>query len=110
MLPELLPDTVVAVETYGDDTAAEAALYPQEEAVVARAVAKRRREFAAVRVDERGEGDVGAVPRGLVEGDHQLQRRERGPERRHAVREGALDVVVGVAPVRHEHGGAGVVQ
>ncbi|WP_405649995.1 4'-phosphopantetheinyl transferase [Streptomyces sp. NBC_00019] len=47
MIEELLPDTVVAVETYGDDETTP--LYPEEAAVVARAVDKRRREFAAVR-------------------------------------------------------------
>ena len=70
MLPELLPDTVVAVETYGDDTAAEAALYPQEEAVVARAVAKRRREFAAVRAcARRAMEKLGVPPQPVLPGE-----------------------------------------
>ncbi|MEU9319699.1 4'-phosphopantetheinyl transferase superfamily protein [Streptomyces sp. NPDC048295] len=49
MIDELLPDSVVVVETCHDGSADEAFLYPEEEAVVARAVAKRRREFTAVR-------------------------------------------------------------
>ncbi|MFD5655150.1 4'-phosphopantetheinyl transferase [Streptomyces sp. NPDC127039] len=50
MIEELLPGTVVAVEAFGqDDDAGHLPLYPQEEALVARAVAKRRREFTVVR-------------------------------------------------------------
>ncbi|MFJ4621061.1 4'-phosphopantetheinyl transferase [Streptomyces sp. NPDC088812] len=52
MIEELLPDTVVAVEAHGEEGVAEfghGPLYPEEEAVVARAVAKRRREFTVVR-------------------------------------------------------------
>ncbi|MER7054298.1 MULTISPECIES: 4'-phosphopantetheinyl transferase superfamily protein [unclassified Streptomyces] len=49
MIEELLPDTVVTVEAHGQDDAGHLPLYPEEEALVARAVAKRRREFAAVR-------------------------------------------------------------
>ncbi|MFI1168943.1 4'-phosphopantetheinyl transferase [Streptomyces sp. NPDC020801] len=49
MIEELLPDSVVAVESRGDDEAGHATLFPEEQVVVARAVAKRRREFAAVR-------------------------------------------------------------
>ncbi|MGW3254309.1 4'-phosphopantetheinyl transferase family protein [Streptomyces fungicidicus] len=48
MIEELLPQTVVAVEAFGDE-GVDAPLYPEEEALVARAVAKRRREFTAVR-------------------------------------------------------------
>ncbi|MBV2355363.1 4'-phosphopantetheinyl transferase superfamily protein [Streptomyces sp. J2-1] len=55
MIEELLPPSVVAVETFGDAEADEDALYPdalhpEERALVARAVPKRRREFTAVRV------------------------------------------------------------
>lgn len=51
MIEELLPGSVVAVEAYGAEAAVDdAPLYPEERAVVARAVAKRRREFTAVRV------------------------------------------------------------
>ncbi|MER6980031.1 4'-phosphopantetheinyl transferase, partial [Streptomyces carpinensis] len=49
MIDELLPDTVVAVDIHGDDETGHAPLYPEEQAVVARAVDTRRREFAAVR-------------------------------------------------------------
>ncbi|MGW4564444.1 4'-phosphopantetheinyl transferase family protein [Streptomyces sp. NPDC004561] len=49
MIEELLPESVVAVEAHRDDPLWDAPLYPEEEALVARAVAKRRREFAAVR-------------------------------------------------------------
>ena len=48
MIGELLPGTVVVVEAYGDE-GTDAPLYPEEAAVVARAVDKRRREFTAVR-------------------------------------------------------------
>ncbi|MFJ3669831.1 4'-phosphopantetheinyl transferase [Streptomyces sp. NPDC090106] len=48
MIEELLPDPVVVVESFGDGEPAP--LFPEEEAVVARAAAKRRREFAAVRL------------------------------------------------------------
>lgn len=48
MIGELLPETVVVVEAYGDE-GADAPLHPAEAAVVARAVDKRRREFTAVR-------------------------------------------------------------
>ncbi|MGC1166279.1 MAG: 4'-phosphopantetheinyl transferase superfamily protein [Solirubrobacterales bacterium] len=47
MIERILPDTVVAVEA-GDDEGA-VALFPEEEAVVARAVERRRREFATGR-------------------------------------------------------------
>ncbi|MEU5595732.1 4'-phosphopantetheinyl transferase superfamily protein [Streptomyces sp. NPDC020298] len=49
MIEELLPDSVVAVEAYGDDGLRGAPLYPEEAALMTRAVAKRRREFSAVR-------------------------------------------------------------
>ena len=52
MIEDLLPETVVAVEAHGEDGVREFGddpLYPQEEALVARAVAKRRREFTLVR-------------------------------------------------------------
>ncbi|MGW7278828.1 4'-phosphopantetheinyl transferase family protein [Streptomyces sp. NPDC054844] len=49
MIEELLPDTVVTVEAHGQDDAGHLPLYPEEAALVARAVAKRRREFTLVR-------------------------------------------------------------
>jgi 4'-phosphopantetheinyl transferase EntD len=47
MLQRILPAEVVAVETRVDPV--EATLYPEEEAAVARAVAKRRAEFTSAR-------------------------------------------------------------
>lgn len=47
MLAELLPAAVVAVEAYDDEAPVE--LFPEEHAVIARAVDKRRREFTTVR-------------------------------------------------------------
>lgn len=47
MIEELLPRQVVAVEAFGDDPVM--ALTAEEQAVVARAVEKRRREFSTVR-------------------------------------------------------------
>lgn len=48
MIEELLPQTVVVVESY-DGEGADAVLFPEEEALMAKAVDKRRREFTAVR-------------------------------------------------------------
>ncbi|AKG44486.1 4'-phosphopantetheinyl transferase family protein [Streptomyces xiamenensis] len=48
MIGELLPPPVSAVEMFGDPEPLPE-LFPEEEAVVARAVAKRRTEFATVR-------------------------------------------------------------
>ncbi|WP_419998924.1 4'-phosphopantetheinyl transferase family protein [Streptomyces boninensis] len=47
MIEELLPDPVVAVESRGDED--HPPLLPEEEAVMAHAVPKRRQEFTAVR-------------------------------------------------------------
>ncbi|MFF3913850.1 4'-phosphopantetheinyl transferase [Streptomyces sp. NPDC001852] len=49
MIEELLPESVVAVEAQRDDPLWDAPFYPGEAAHVERAVARRRREFAAVR-------------------------------------------------------------
>lgn len=48
MIEELLPTCVVAVEARHDD--ADAELFPEEEALVGRAVEKRRREFTTARM------------------------------------------------------------
>ncbi|MFD8736182.1 4'-phosphopantetheinyl transferase [Streptomyces sp. NPDC059618] len=66
MMEELLPESVVAVESHGDDPAGEASLYPEELAVLSRAVGKRRREFAAVRVCARRAMEKLGVPPGPV--------------------------------------------
>jgi 4'-phosphopantetheinyl transferase EntD len=47
MIERILPPATQAVETFGDRF--EADLFPEEQAVMARAVNKRRREFATVR-------------------------------------------------------------
>ncbi|MHB9857849.1 4'-phosphopantetheinyl transferase family protein [Streptomyces sp. YIM S03343] len=70
MIEELLPDSVVAVETFGDDGFGDAPLHPGEEALVARAVTKRRREFAAVRACARlAMEKLGVPPRAVLTGE-----------------------------------------
>lgn len=73
MIEELLPGAVVAVEAYAPDQDAAVEgieLYPEEEAVVARAVAKRRREFTVVRAcARRAMEKLGVPPRALVPGE-----------------------------------------
>ncbi|MGW1163480.1 4'-phosphopantetheinyl transferase family protein, partial [Streptomyces sp. NPDC002519] len=50
MIEELLPGSVAVVEAHGRDALGDGVLlYPEEEAVVTRAVEKRRREFRAAR-------------------------------------------------------------
>ncbi|UUU29496.1 4'-phosphopantetheinyl transferase superfamily protein [Streptomyces sp. CA-210063] len=72
MIEELLPGSVVVVEAHADDPAAAEGieLYPEEEAVVARAVAKRRREFTVVRAcARRAMEKLGVPPRAIVPGE-----------------------------------------
>lgn len=70
MIEELLPDEVVAVEVHGDDGTEPAPLYLEEAAVVARAVDKRRREFALVRACARRAMDkLGVPPQPLLPGE-----------------------------------------
>ncbi|MFF8731408.1 4'-phosphopantetheinyl transferase [Streptomyces sp. NPDC015171] len=70
MIEELLPESVVAVEAHADDPLWETPLYPAEEALVARAVAKRRREFAAVRgCARRAMEKLGVPPQAVVSGE-----------------------------------------
>lgn len=70
MIEELLPATVVAVETYDDETGdgaygagglGVATLYPEEQELVSRAVPKRVREFTLVRVCPPGHGEARRV-------------------------------------------------
>ncbi|MFF0188107.1 4'-phosphopantetheinyl transferase [Streptomyces sp. NPDC005244] len=61
MMEELLPESVVAVESHGDEAEA-APLYPEEQALLTRAVAKRRREFATVRLCARRAMEKLGVP------------------------------------------------
>ncbi|MET7456102.1 4'-phosphopantetheinyl transferase superfamily protein [Streptomyces sp. NPDC005574] len=70
MIHELLPDLVVTAEAHGDDGPREAFLYPQEAAVVAQAVPKRRREFAAVRACARQAMEkLGVPPQPVLPGE-----------------------------------------
>lgn len=69
MIGELLPQTVVTVEAYGNDDA-DTPLYPEEAALVTRAVAKRRREFAVVRSCARRAMDkLGVPPQPILPGE-----------------------------------------
>ncbi|WP_035845202.1 4'-phosphopantetheinyl transferase family protein [Kitasatospora azatica] len=79
MIDELLPDSVVAVESYGDDEADRAPLYPEEQEVVARAVDKRRREFAAVRAcARRAMAKLGVAPVPVLPGERGAPRWPQG--------------------------------
>ena len=70
MIEELLPGAVVVVEVLGDDGTEPAPLYPEEAAVVAQAVPKRRREFALVRACARRAMDkLGVPPQPLLPGE-----------------------------------------
>lgn len=70
MIEELLPHVVVTVEAYGDEEPPNTALYPEEEAVVARAVGKRRREFAVVRsCARRAMEKLGVPPQPILPGE-----------------------------------------
>ncbi|MEV5430482.1 4'-phosphopantetheinyl transferase superfamily protein [Streptomyces sp. NPDC052701] len=69
MIEELLPDSVVTVEAYGGD-GADAPLYPEEAALVERAVAKRQREFRAVRsCARRAMEKLGVPPQPVLPGE-----------------------------------------
>lgn len=73
MIEDLLPQSAVVVEAYAGDAVsegAEAALFPEEEALVARAVAKRRREFAGVRsCARRAMEKLGVPPQPVLPGE-----------------------------------------
>jgi 4'-phosphopantetheinyl transferase EntD len=77
VIEELLPESVVAVEAHADDHAEGTAaptpypeLYPGEEALIARAVAKRRREFTVVRgCARRAMEKLGVPPQAVLTGD-----------------------------------------
>lgn len=70
MIEELLPDSVVSVEALGDDAAEGVRLYPEEEALAASFVPKRRSEFAAVRGCARQAMEkLGVAPRAIARGD-----------------------------------------
>ncbi|MFC8594092.1 4'-phosphopantetheinyl transferase family protein [Streptomyces atroolivaceus] len=79
MIEDLLPDSVVAVEAFGDDEADQAALHPEEQAVVARAVEKRRREFATVRAcARRAMEKLGVPPQPVLPGERGAPRWPEG--------------------------------
>ncbi|MEU3336791.1 4'-phosphopantetheinyl transferase family protein [Streptomyces sp. NPDC002144] len=70
MIEELLPHEVVVVEVHGDDGTEPAPLYPEEAAVVAQAVPKRRREFALVRAcARRAMEKLGVPPQPVLPGE-----------------------------------------
>ncbi|MBG7698510.1 4'-phosphopantetheinyl transferase superfamily protein [Streptomyces sp. MC1] len=70
MIEELLPESVVAVEARADDPLWDSPLHPAEEALVARSVAKRRREFAAVRgCARRAMEKLGVPPQPVLTGE-----------------------------------------
>lgn len=61
MIERILPGTVVAEDTFGDEPGA--VLFPEEEAALAQAVDKRRREFTTVRAcARRALGRLGLPP------------------------------------------------
>jgi 4'-phosphopantetheinyl transferase EntD len=67
MIERILPPAAVAAELFGDEPAD---LFPAEEAVIARAVGKRRREFTSVRVcARRALAALGQPPAPLVPGE-----------------------------------------
>ncbi len=69
MIGGLLPHFAVAVVKYGNH-APVAVLYPQEEAILARAVGKRRREFTAVRsCARRAMEGLGVPPQPVLPGE-----------------------------------------
>jgi 4'-phosphopantetheinyl transferase EntD len=70
VIEELLPESVVAVEAFGDPETENGSLYPEEQPLVARAVAKRRQEFTAVRVcARRAMEKLGVPPQPVLTGE-----------------------------------------
>ncbi|MFF3935828.1 4'-phosphopantetheinyl transferase family protein [Streptomyces phaeofaciens] len=73
MIEDLLPASVVAVEAFGEEGVREfgdSPLFPEEEALVARAVAKRRREFTVVRAcARRAMEKLGVAARPVLPGE-----------------------------------------
>ncbi len=69
MIERILPDAVACAETFDDPS--DAVLYPQEEAVISRAVEKRRREFRTVRHCARlAMRELGLPPAPVLPGEH----------------------------------------
>jgi len=77
VIEELLPESVVAVEAHADEqaegirgTTPYPELYPEEEALIARAVEKRRREFTVVRgCARRAMEKLGVPPQAVLPGE-----------------------------------------
>ncbi|POX52115.1 4'-phosphopantetheinyl transferase [Streptomyces sp. Ru72] len=71
MIEELLPGPVAVVEAHGREVLGEGVrLYPEEEAVIGRAVDKRRREFTAVRACARHAMEkLGVPPQPVLPGE-----------------------------------------
>ena len=71
MIEELLPGSVAVVEALGSEALGDGVtLYPEEEAVIARAVEKRRREFIAVRACARlAMEKLGTAPQPVLPGE-----------------------------------------
>lgn len=68
MIAEALPDKVAVVERLDDPP--DAALFPEEEAIIARAVDKRRREFTTVRYCARlALAELGVPPAAILPGE-----------------------------------------
>ncbi|MER6122437.1 4'-phosphopantetheinyl transferase superfamily protein [Streptomyces sp. NPDC001795] len=80
MIEELLPGSVAVVEAHGDDALGDGVcLYPEEEAVIARAVDKRRREFTAVRACARHAMEkLGVPPQPVLPGERGAPRWPEG--------------------------------
>lgn len=70
VIEQLLPSAVVTVEAYGQNDA-DLALFPEEAALMTRAVAKRRREFTVVRsCARRAMEKLGVPPQPVLSGEH----------------------------------------
>jgi 4'-phosphopantetheinyl transferase EntD len=69
VIEKILPDAVACAEAFDDPP--DAALFPEEEAVISRAVEKRRREFRTVRhCARRALGELGIPPAAVLPGAH----------------------------------------
>jgi 4'-phosphopantetheinyl transferase EntD len=69
VIEKILPDAVASCEAFDDPP--DAALFPEEEAVISRAVDKRRREFRTVRhCARRALSELGVSPAAVLPGRH----------------------------------------
>ncbi|MGH3835626.1 MAG: 4'-phosphopantetheinyl transferase family protein [Pseudonocardiaceae bacterium] len=69
MIEKILPSAVACAEAFDDPP--DAVLHPQEEAVISRAVEKRRREFRTVRhCARRALRELGLPPAAVLSGEH----------------------------------------